>query len=51
MAPSSQFAPATIPGFAFSVNFPLPRPDSTLEIMQSINLKVKTKKFNLQIMK
>ncbi|KAF3335358.1 putative B3 domain-containing protein [Carex littledalei] len=39
MAPSSQFAPATIPGFAFSVNFPLPRPDSTLEIMQSINLK------------
>ncbi|XP_078153989.1 putative B3 domain-containing protein Os04g0676650 isoform X2 [Carex rostrata] len=39
MAPSSQFAPATIPGFAFSVNLPLPRPDSTVEIMQSINLK------------
>jgi hypothetical protein len=43
MAPSSHFAAATLPGFAFSVNFPLLRTDSTLEIVQSGNLEVKDK--------
>jgi hypothetical protein len=43
MASSSHFAAATLPEFAFSVNFPLSRPDSTLEIVQSGNLEVKDK--------